>query len=105
MENLEKLAVKIYKAMFEGKKSVVIEGKKYSVLRTSTTGLRVVYAEDMRFIEQNPEKASHWASMAREGHKIMWVIKDGHYVAQVRDAKFHDFTSRSLRKAKNSKKP
>ncbi len=76
MGNLEKLALRIYKAMFEGKKSVDVEGKEYLIHRTSKTGLRVVYAGEVRFIEQNPEKASQWAAMAKEGHRIMWVIKD-----------------------------
>ena len=29
--------------------------------------------------------------MTREGHRIIWVIEDGDYVAQVIDSKFHDF--------------
>lgn len=29
--------------------------------------------------------------MARDGHRILWVIEDGDYVAQVRDGVFHDF--------------
>lgn len=102
MEELEKLALRVYRAMFEGRKSVEVDGDKYSVSRTSKTGLRVVYAGEVRFIEQNPEKASHWAAMAQEGHRIMWVIKDGKYIAQVRDGKFHDFKPKSHQKKKNS---
>jgi len=102
MEKLEKLALRTYEAMFEGKESVEIEGKKYQVQRTSNTGLRVVYAGEMRYIEQNPAKASHWGTMANEGHRIIWVIKDGKYLAQVRDGKFHDFKHKSHKKDKLS---
>jgi hypothetical protein len=28
--------------------------------------------------------------MAREGHKILWVIRDGDYVAEVRDGEYHE---------------
>ena len=38
---------------------------------------------DLILAEQNPKKESHWAKMAREGHKIAWVMKDGDYLARV----------------------
>jgi hypothetical protein len=42
------------------------------------------------FLEQNPEKDSRWGEFARQGHKILWVIDDGHYIAQVRDGEYHN---------------
>jgi hypothetical protein len=42
---------------------------------------------DMVLLEQNADKDSHWAKMAREGHKIAWVMKDGDYLARVVDGK------------------
>jgi hypothetical protein len=53
--------------------------------------LRVVEVEGFTFLEQNPEKNSVWGKLAKEGHKILWVIEDGDYVAQVRDGVYHDF--------------
>ena len=44
MENLEKVALMVYAAIFEGKKSVEVEGKRYPVRSTSNLGLRVVHA-------------------------------------------------------------
>ena len=91
MENLEGWALRVYDAAYAGKKSVEVEEKRYPVRNTSNLGLRVVYAGEFRFLEQNPEKDSRWGEMVREGHKIVWVIKNGDYVAQVRDGKFHSF--------------
>jgi len=42
---------------------------------------------DTVLLEQNPNKDSHWAKRAREGHKIAWVMKDGDYLARVIDGK------------------
>jgi hypothetical protein len=36
-------------------------------------------------VEQNPNKRSQWAMLARAGHKIAWVIRDNEYLARVVD--------------------
>jgi hypothetical protein len=36
-------------------------------------------------IEQNPQKQSAWAKLARDGHRIAWVMRDGEYLARVVD--------------------
>jgi hypothetical protein len=36
-------------------------------------------------IEQNPQKQSEWAKLAREGHRIAWLMRDGEYLARVVD--------------------
>jgi hypothetical protein len=52
------------------------------------SGVRYVdLPHDTVLIEQNPEKDSHWAKQAREGHQIAWVMKDGEYLARVVDGK------------------
>ena len=38
-------------------------------------------------VEQNTQKESRWAKMAREGHKIAWLIKGGDFLARVIDGK------------------
>jgi len=38
-------------------------------------------------VEQNPKKKSKWASLAQEGHRIAWAMKDGEYLARVIDNK------------------
>ena len=89
--DLEAVAGDIYRAIFEGHESVEVDGKRYRVGRTSRLGLREFVIEGYTFIEQNPEKASAWTRLAREGHKILWVKQGRRYVAQVRDDVFHDF--------------
>lgn len=36
-------------------------------------------------IEQNPQKQSEWAQLARAGHRVAWVLRDGEYLARVVD--------------------
>jgi hypothetical protein len=36
-------------------------------------------------IEQNPQKSSEWAELARSGRRIAWVMRDGRYLARVVD--------------------
>ena len=38
--------------------------------------------EVIKFMEQNPDKRSRYAKMAREGKKVMWVMKKGRYFAK-----------------------
>ena len=91
VKNLEESTKKIYEAVFQDKKTVEVDGKTYNIRRTSSLALRVVEVEAFTFLEQNPEKNSVWGKLAKEGHKILWVIEDGDYVAQVWDGVFHDF--------------
>jgi len=49
-------------------------GRRYTVTKTAG-GLRQVKTPGWLFIEQNPHKPSKWGKMAKEGHKIMWVIR------------------------------
>jgi hypothetical protein len=91
MENLREKALKAYEALFNGQETVEIEGKVYRMEYTSMQELRKFRIEGYSFIEQNPDKSSRWAEMAREGHQIMWVMKGRGYLAQVRDGEFYDF--------------
>ena len=87
MENLEKYGMTIYKAIFDKKKSVEIEGIEYKIDKFSS-GVRYLDLFDYRYIEQNRNKKSEWGKKAREGHQIMWIIKGRRYVAQMLDGKF-----------------
>jgi len=91
MKNLKEVALKAFKAIFEGGGTVEVDGVLYPVEETSKSKLRRVSIEGYGFVEQNPEKASRWARMAREGHSIMWIMKGRRYVARVEDGKFYDF--------------
>jgi hypothetical protein len=36
-------------------------------------------------VEQNPQKSSEWAELARAGRRVAWVMRDGRYLARVVD--------------------
>jgi hypothetical protein len=91
VENLQSKALKAYDAIFNNKETVEIDGETYYLEYTSIQNLRKFNIEGYNYIEQNPDKGSNWAKMARQGHKIMWVMKGRGYIAQVRDGEFHDF--------------
>jgi hypothetical protein len=56
------------------------------VRRFARSGLRYVNLKDGAvLVEQNPKKSSEWAHLAREGHRIAWVMRDGEYLARVVD--------------------
>ncbi len=89
--NLEETSKKVYEEVFKDRKTVEVDGRGYRIRKTSKLGLRVVELGSLTFLEQNPEKNSVWGRLAREGHRILWIIEDGDYVAQVHDGVFHDF--------------
>ena len=89
MENLEEKGLKIYQAIFERKKSVEIDEIEYPIKKFSS-GIKYVDLFGYRFIEQNRNKKSEWGKKAREGHKIMWVIKGRRYIAQILDGEYKD---------------
>ncbi|HEY0386276.1 MAG TPA: hypothetical protein VGC64_09710 [Pyrinomonadaceae bacterium] len=56
------------------------------VKRFNRSGLRYVNLADCAIlIEQNPQKKSEWAELARSGHRLAWVMRDGEYLARVQD--------------------
>ncbi|MFW9871452.1 MAG: hypothetical protein ACFFEL_17625 [Candidatus Thorarchaeota archaeon] len=70
-EEIQKIAMLIYDAIFEDKSSVEIEGEKYRIETTLKSKVRLVKYGGLTFIEQNPFKSSQWGKEAREGHQIM----------------------------------
>jgi hypothetical protein len=89
MEEIKSNALKIYNAIFKGEKRVELEGIEYPIEKFSS-GIKYVDLFGYRFIEQNKNKKSEWGKKAREGHKIMWVIKGRQYIAQILDGEYHD---------------
>jgi hypothetical protein len=56
------------------------------VKKFARSGLRYVELPDEAvLIEQNPKKSSEWARLAKEGHRIAWVMRNGAYLARVID--------------------
>ena len=89
MENLKENGLKIYKAIFEDRKKVEIDEIEYSIEKFSS-GIKYVDLFGFRFIEQNRYKKSEWGKKAREGHKVMWIIKGRRYMARIMDDEYTD---------------
>ena len=89
MEELKAKGLKIYNAIFEGKKTVEIEGIDYPINEFSSN-IRYVDLFGYRYIEQNRNKKSEWGKKAREGHKIMWIIKGRRYMVRIMDGEYTD---------------
>ena len=95
MKNLEENGFKIYNAIFEGKKSVEIENIEYPIKKFSSSGVKYVDIFGYRYIEQNRRKKSQWGQKAKEGHKIMWIIKGRRYLARIMDGEYIDLKKKS----------
>lgn len=77
-------------ALSVGVISVAVEklfGGGRGVAKFPQSGLRYVKLDTRGtlLIEQNPNKKSEWAKLAREGKRIAWVMRDGSYLARVVD--------------------
>jgi hypothetical protein len=79
--NLREKALKAYEGIFNKMETIEINGYMHHMEYTSIQGLRKYNIDGYNYIEQNPDKNSNWAKMAREGHKIMWVMKGSRYLA------------------------
>jgi len=70
----------------------------YPVRGTSKRGLRhmdfVFDRKKIRGLEQNPETKSRRAQMARTGKKVMQVLSEGRYVANVVDGNVTPYARR-----------
>ena len=87
MEKLKERALEIYNAIFQEEKKVEIDEIEYPI-RKFSSGIRYVDLFGYRFIEQNKHKKSEWGKKAREGHKIMWIIKGRRYISQILDGEY-----------------
>ena len=80
--SLEEALVEVWRqALVENAKFVELEKARYPVRRTSKRGLRqvdfVFDGMEIRGLEQNPDKKSRWAQMARAGKKVLQVLSTG----------------------------
>ncbi len=95
MEDLKEKGLKIYNAMFQGAKNVEIDEIEYTIKKFSS-GIKFVDLFGYRFIEQNRNKKSEWGKKAREGHKIMWIIKGRKYISQIIDGEYIELKKKSV---------
>jgi hypothetical protein len=72
---------------------VVLDGRSWLVKRTASRRLRQVDfqfdGKNIRGLEQNPDRKSRWAQMARAGGKVMQFLADTRYMAVVVDGRLH----------------
>jgi len=94
MEDLKENGLKIYNAIFQGEKDVEIDEIQYPIKKFSS-GIKYVDLFGYRFIEQNYRKKSEWGKKAREGHKIMWIIKGRRYISQILDGEYTELKKKS----------
>ena len=94
MEDLKEKGLKIYNAIFQGEKSVEIDEIQYPIKKFSS-GIKYIDLFRFRFIEQNYRKKSEWGKKAREGHKIMWIIKGRRYLVQILDGEYTELKKKS----------
>jgi hypothetical protein len=92
MPDLDEILVSVWRqTLVDGAKSVEIDGKKYPVKTTAKRHLKQVDFQfdgrELRGLEQNPDTKSKWATMARQGKKVMQFLDGGRYVAVVVDGK------------------
>ncbi len=90
--SLEETLISVWQqALAENARSVKLEGRSFPVRRTSRSRLREVDFEfqghRLRGLEQNPETASRWAQLARQGKKVMQFLQQRRYIAVVVDGK------------------
>jgi|SRR5580704_5750403 hypothetical protein len=82
-------------SLIDKKKTVHLDGETYSVRQTSKSKLKQIdfpfEDRDLRGLEQNPNTKSRWATLAREGKKVMQFLEHGAYIAVVVDGKVHTY--------------
>ena len=56
------------------------------VRRFARSRLRYVeLQEGAVLVEQNPQKQTEWAELARAGRRVAWLLRDGEYLARIVD--------------------
>src|SRR5438067_10568347 len=90
--SLEETLISVWQqALVENARNVKLENRTFLVRRTSRSRLREVdfqfEGHELRGLEQNPETASRWAQLARQGKKVMQFLQQSRYIAVVVDGK------------------
>jgi hypothetical protein len=101
---LEEALVAVWRQALEENANIIeLEGQRYPVRRTARRRLRQVDfsfgGQPLRGIEQNPETASHWAKLAREGHRVMQFTAGGRYIANVVDGRVTSYQRTAPKKS------
>lgn len=98
---LKETLISVWKqVMVDDAKTVRLEDRNSPVRRTSRSRLREVDFEfeghHLRGLEQNPETASRWAQLARQGKKVMQFLQQRRYIAVVVEGKVRFYGTPAL---------
>ncbi len=90
--SLEETLISVWKqALVDDAKAVTVQDDNFPVRRTSRSRLREVDFEfeghQLRGLEQNPDTASRWAHLARQGTKVRQFLQQRRYIAVVVEGK------------------
>src|ERR1700739_984113 len=90
--SLEETLISVWSQVLVGQvMSVRLQDHSFPVRRTTRSRLREVdfqfEGHELRGLEQNPETASRWAQLARQGKKVMQFLQQRRYIAVVVDGK------------------
>jgi hypothetical protein len=96
---LEEVFLSVWRqSLIDRAKQVAIAAQIYPVRRTAKRRLAQVDFEfegvSYRGLEQNPETASRWAQLARQGAKVMQFLSNGRYLAAIADGKITHYTAK-----------
>lgn len=77
----------MFTAIFNGLKTVVLRDLKEISLTTKGANIKCFETNRFLFIEQNKNKSSKFGHMAKNGAKIMWIIRkeDNTYIGRVQN--------------------
>jgi hypothetical protein len=94
-------------ALMDRGRSVTLGGLTYPVRKTPKHAFAQVDfklgGQTLRGLEQNPQTASRWAQMARNGAKVMQFLAGGRYLAVVADGKITHYGG-ARKRSKSAKK-
>jgi len=74
--------VEIHNMLFAGKPTIFGQDV------INKVGFRMVKITGLLFATQNPNKTSKSAALAREGHKITWIIDNSTYIGRIIDGEY-----------------
>jgi len=79
--------LKVHRAIHYGEETIELNGVSYPVSWDASACRFVrIHQQGVLFIQQNIERNTSYAQMAREGHKITWMCKEGKWRVIINDS-------------------
>ena len=71
---LKTVALNVFKDLFEDNEQHISPSGQIYKRQVHSNGIRSFCVNNFTFIEQNPNKPTHFGRLAKEGTQIMWVV-------------------------------